>query len=230
MNEREDLIRDVPLLARLPEPDLRALASQGHIHSYRMGAVIFSEGDPGESLHIVVEGGIRITVLSGAGVEATVALLGPGEFVGHLALLDGRPRSASALAAAQPTRTLVVTREDFLGWLAERPQAAFALLETLSLLLRSTDEALADLAFLDLPHRLAKRLLNLAAAHPEVQVRDHGSDGVRLRITQAELASMLGVSRESVNKQLNVLAHQGSVRLGRGNVTLLDPEALRSLA
>ena len=230
MNEREDLIRDVPLLARLPEPDLRALASQGHIHSYRMGAVIFSEGDPGESLHIVVEGGIRITVLSGAGVEATVALLGPGEFVGHLALLDGRPRSASALAAAQPTRTLVVTREDFLGWLAERPQAAFALLETLSLLLRSTDEALADLAFLDLPHRLAKRLLNLAAAHPEVQVQGHGSDGVRLRITQAELASMLGVSRESVNKQLNVLAHQGSVRLGRGNVTLLDPEALRSLA
>ncbi len=229
MNEREDLIRDVPLLARLAQRDLRALASQGHIHSYRAGAVIFSEGDPGDSLHIVVEGGIRITVLSGGGVEATVALLGPGEFVGHLALLDGRPRSASAVAAAQPTRTLVVTREDFLGWLAERPRAAFALLETLSLLLRSTDEALADLAFLDLPHRLAKRLLNLAAAHPEMHVQGHGSDEVRLRITQAELASMLGVSRESVNKQLNVLANQGSVRLGRGNVTLLDPEALRSL-
>ena len=227
MSEHEDLIRDVPLLARLPEPDLRALASQGHVHSHPAGAVIFREGDPGNSLHIVVEGGIRITVLSASGEEVTVALLGPGEFVGHLALLDGRPRSASAVAT-QPSKTLVVTRDDFLQWLSERPRAAFALLETLSLLLRSTDEALADLAFLDLPHRLAKRLVNLAAAHPEMQVKPQSSQGIRLRITQAELASMLGVSRESVNKQLNLFADEGWIALGRRKVTLLDTEALRA--
>src|SRR3990172_4022169 len=147
MSEHEDLIRDVPLLARLPEQDLRALASRGRVHSYPGGAVIFHEGDPGDSLHIVIEGGIRITVLSASGGEATVALLGPGEFVGHLALLDGRPRSGSALAT-QPTKTLVVTRDEFLRWLSERPRAPLALLETLSLILRRPDAALAGLALL----------------------------------------------------------------------------------
>jgi CRP-like cAMP-binding protein len=93
-------------------------------------------------------------------------------------------------------------------------------LETLSLRIRRTDEALADLAFVDLTHRLAKRLLALAGPHP---------GGVRLRITQSELGGMLGVSRESVNKQLNVFARKGWVALGRGSVTLKDAAALRNL-
>lgn len=227
MNQQEDLIRDVPLLARLPEAELRALASRGRVRTYPGGALIFREGDPGDSLHIVIEGGVRIAVLSASGEEATVALLGPGECVGDLALLDGRPRSASAIAA-QPTKTLVVTREDFRQWLSERPRAALALLEALSLRLRRTDEALTDLAFLDLAQRLAKRLLDLATAHPEVRAKGV-AEGIRLRVTQSELASMLGVSRESVNKQLNQFARRGWIALGRGSVTLRDAEALRSL-
>jgi CRP-like cAMP-binding protein len=192
-----------------------------------MGAIVFREGDSGDSLHIVVEGSVRIFVASASGEEATIALLGPGEFVGHLALLDGRPRSASAVAA-QRTRTLVVTRNTFAQWLSARPKAALALLEALSLQLRRTDEALADLAFLDLPQRLAKRLLDLAAGYPEL--RTSGPAGVpRLRITQGELASMLGVSRESVNKQLNAFARAGWIALSRGAVTLTDPGALRTL-
>ena len=226
MNQSEDLVRAVPLLAKLPEAELRALASRGRVRSYRAGATIFREGDPGDSLHIVVEGAVRIDVLSSAGEEVTVALLGPGEFVGHLALLDGRPRSASAIAS-QATRTLVVTRNDFIQWLSERPRAALALLEALSLLLRRTDEALADLAFLDLPHRLAKRLLDLAT-HPELLADDPRPGAIRVRITQGELASMLGVSRESVNKQLNQFARKGWLELGRGAVTIRDTTALRT--
>lgn len=217
MGGNEDLIRDVPLLARLPPEELRAIASRGRVRSYAAGATIFREGGPGDALYIVVEGAVRISVLSPKGQEVTVALLGPGEFVGDLALLDGRPRSASAIAV-QATRTLVVTRDDFRRWLAERPAAALALLETLSVRVRRTDEALADLAFLDLSHRLAKRLLALAAG-----------ENSRLKITQAELASMLGVSRESVNKQLNEFAREGWISLGRGSVTLLDAAGLRSV-
>jgi CRP/FNR family transcriptional regulator len=119
----------------------------------------------------------------------------------------------------------MVTRNDFAQWLATRPKAGLALLETLALRVRRTDEALADLAFLDLPRRLAKQLLELARAHPEVQSAGQGG-GMRLRITQAELAAMLGVSRESVNKQLNALAREGVLQLGRGSVTLLDMKAL----
>lgn len=216
MSDHQSL-RDVPLLARLPEADLKALASRGRVRSHRAGAVLFREGDPGDALYVVVEGNVRVAVLSAGGVEATVALLGPGEFVGDLALLDGRPRSASAIAH-RATKTLVVTRDDFRRWLSERPKASFALLESLSLRVRRTDEALADLSFLGLPQRLAKRLLAL-------------SDGPeRVRITQAELASMLGVSRESVNKQLNQFAREGWIALGRGSVSVLKRGALAGVS
>ena len=225
MSHHQDLIRDIPLRARLREPDLRALASRGRARSFRAGAVIFREGEPGDSLHIVIEGSVRINVLSATGEEATVALLGPGECVGDLALLDGRPRSGSAVAAG-PTKTLVVKREDFRRWLSERPRASLALLETLSLRVRHTDEALADLAFLSLNHRLPKRLLSLAVQETSGAIRPP----LRLRVTQAELASMLGVSRESVNKQLNAYARDGLLTTGRGSVTLLDIEGLRALA
>ena len=220
-----ELIRDVPLLARLAEDDLRALASHGKVRSYRTGDVLFREGAPGDSLHIVIEGSVRISVASPTGDEATVALLGAGEFVGDLALLDGRPRSASAIAS-QPTKTLMVTRHNFADWLSGRPAVALSLLETLSLRVRRTDEALADLAFLQLPQRLAKRLFRLTID----QAQGNRFAGTKLRITQSELASMLGVSRESVNKQLNKFAQEGWISLGRGSVTVRDPEALRGYA
>lgn len=228
MNQREELFRDVPLLARLQKEDLRALASRGRARSYPAGATIFREGAPGDSLHIIIEGAVRVSVVSPSGVEATIALLGPGEFVGDLALLDGKPRSASAIAS-QRTKTLIVTRESFRRWLSRRPKAALALLETLSQRVRTTDEALADLSFLDLPHRLAKRLVYLANAHAEVRTED-ASGRVRLRITQSELASMLGVSRESVNKQLSRFAQAGWLALGRGSITLIDAPALSEFA
>lgn len=227
-SQPEQLMRDLPLLARLPGEDMRALASRGRMRSYPAGTTIFSEGERGDSLHVVVEGRVRITVTSGAGDEATVAMVGPGDCFGELSLLDGRPRSASAIAST-PTKTFMVTRDGFVEWVKERPAAALAIMETLSLRLRRTDEALADLAFLDLAHRLAKQLIALASIHT--------SDGppkldppVRISVTQGELASMLGVSRESVNKQLNLFAREGLLTLSRGAVTLLDPEALRRFA
>jgi len=219
----ENLIRDVPLLARLSDPDLKALASGGRLRDFAPAAIVVRQGDPGDSLHVVVDGQIRISVLSSSGEEATVAIVGAGDCVGELSLFDGRPRSATATALG-PTRTFVVTRDSFLAWVRHRPDAAVALLETLALRLRRTDEALADLTFLDVPHRLARQLVRLTAANPLGQA---GGDG-RIKITQADLATMLGVSRESVNKQLNRFVREGWVSLGRGWVRLEDVEALRT--
>ena len=220
---QELYIRDLPLLARLPESDLQALASRGRVRRFPQGSAIFHEGDPGDALHVVVEGQVRITVLSGAGNEATVAMVETGDCFGEFALLDGRPRSATA-TATRATRTFVVTRADFVEWLSARPAAALALLETLSLRLRRTDEALADMTFLDLEHRLAKQILRLSAGNPD-------SRGVRLpiKVTQGDLASMLGVSRESVNKQLNSFAREGWIKLARGTITVLNSDAIRQL-
>ncbi|MGE5595516.1 MAG: Crp/Fnr family transcriptional regulator [Hyphomicrobiales bacterium] len=224
----EQLIRDLPLLARLPGDDMRALASKGRMRSYPPGTTIFGEGERGDSLHVVVDGRVRISVTSGSGDEATVAMVGPGDCFGELSLLDGRPRSASAITSS-PTKTFVVTRDAFVEWIQERPAAALAILETLSLRLRRTDEALADLAFLDLAHRLAKQLIVLASMHT-VDGAPSLDPPIRIHVTQGELASMLGVSRESVNKQLNAFAREGWLSLSRGAVILKQPEALRTFA
>ena len=217
-------IVDLPLLARLNRDDRQALASRARLRSYRTGTVIFGEGEPGDSLHVVVEGRVRIVVSSGSGDEATVAIVGPGDCFGELSLLDGLPRSAAAVASAT-VKTFVVTRDVFVEWLQERPAAALAIMETLSLRLRRTDQALADMAFLDLTHRLAKQLLTLAAVHDLETALNNGT--LRLQVTQGELASMLGVSRESVNKQINLFARQGWVALSRGAITINDMAALR---
>ena len=218
----ETYIRDLPLLARLRDDDVTALASRGRVRRFNANSTIFHEGDAGDALYVVVDGRVRISRISGAGTEATLALVGKGDCFGEFALFDNKPRSASA-TAQQATRTFVVSREDFRDWIRSRPDAALALLETLSLRLRRTDEVVTDLVFLDLPHRLAKHLVTLATGLGDGALRRP-----RLQVTQGELASMLGVSRESVNKQLNQFAREGWITITRGAVTIDDMQALRT--
>ncbi|MBK6664381.1 MAG: Crp/Fnr family transcriptional regulator [Thermoflexaceae bacterium] len=221
----EQVVRDLPLLARLPRDDRQALATRARLRSYPSGTTIFREGEPGDSMHVIVEGRVSVSVSNGAGGEATIASVGPGDCVGELSLLDGRPRSAAAIAATA-TKTMVVTRDSFVEWLAERPPAALALLETLSLRLRRTNEAMSDLIFLDLPHRLAKQIISLADLQQRLREGAPGGS-LRIAVTQGELAAMLGVSRESVNKQLNVFQRDGLIALARGAVILTDDAGLR---
>lgn len=225
-DERASAIRGVPMLARLADDDLRALAARGRLKECPDGSVIFFEGSEGDALYVIMEGALRVFVTSDVGGEASLALLGRGEACGELSLLDGRPRSASAQAVGS-TKLLVVGSNEFNGWLAERPLAARVLLEELSLRLRRADQIIADMAFLDVRRRLAKRLIELSSARPART----GSGAAAapddyLRVTQAELASMLGVSRESVNKELNAFARHGWIHLRRGAVQISDADAL----
>jgi len=224
-DSNDAFIRDVPLLARLSDEDVSLLAARGRVRRYNAGATIFHEGDPGDALYVVADGRVRISRLSGSGSEATLAIVSKGDCFGEFALLDSRPRSATATAQVA-TRTFVVGREDFRDWVRHRPEASLALLETLSLRLRRTDEAITDLMFLDLPHRLAKGLLGLAASMGDTPPGRR----TRIQVTQGELASMLGVSRESVNKQLNQFSRDGWITISRGAVTLDDAESLRLMA
>ena len=162
-----------------------------------------------------MSGQARVCITSAEGEEVTVAQVPVGECFGEMALFDGHPRSASVIAEG-PTRTFMVSHPEFVEWLNERPQAALALLETMSLRLRRTDESLADVFFLDVPHRLAKQLATSAERRP----------GTEIRITQSALAATLGVTRESVNKALNQFKDTGWVRLGHGRVFVDDPNGL----
>jgi len=217
------LLAEMPLFAGLSAEQLDALAAFLRPRAYRKGAVVFSEGDAGTSLYLIEKGEVKLTILSPDGKEVIVALLGPGGFFGELALLDGGSRSATAVARSD-ARLLALEREHLLQFLERHPQAAASLLAALSRRLRRTTDMVHDAAFLDGPTRLAKTLLHLAEAR-----RRPGPDGVlhSPRLTQEDLAEIVGGTRESINRWLRVLAREGLVRRRRGLVEMLDPEGLR---
>ncbi len=185
---------------------------------YAPGQIIFQRDDPGTGLQVVERGCVQIVLPSRDGEEMIVATLGPGEFFGDLSLLDGAPCSATAVAA-EATTTLVVEREHFLAWLESQPAAVRAIMAAVAGRLRRTDEVLADMAFLDVEARLCKKLVALCRS------RSHG-DRHTVRVTQHQLAAMIGVTRESVNKNLRSMQARGLVEIGRGYVQLLCPDDL----
>lgn len=216
-----DLVHRVPLLASLSEEDIRSLAPIAGRRSFRHGHTIFREGEPGDSLYILIRGSVFITMLSSDGAESILAVLRGGDCLGELSLLDGFPRSATA-RAAEDVDALVVTRDHFQSWLADHHAASLALLRTLSMRIRRTNAALADRNALDLWPRLAKQLLLLADDQP----RTSASEGPDLRVTQQQLAEMLGVTREAVNKTLREFAQAGWIELRRGIVRISDAASL----
>jgi len=218
-----ELLERVPFVAALGASDREALAAAAKRRRFKRDEVVFDKDDPGESLFMIDEGSVRIYLPSLQGADLTLAMLGPGDFFGDMALLDGRPRSASA-AALQETEAVALDRADFIAVIRSRPEAAMAVLAAVARRLRETNEMAGDLAFLDVGGRLAKKLLELAAAHgvqrPEGIV-------LHLRLTQEELANMVGVTRESVNRNLALLRREGVISGQGRRFVIRDAEALR---
>lgn len=221
-SEARELLGGVPTLAVLSRDDLLDLAASARRRSYAKGQVIFHRDDPGDSLHIIEKGEVRVMLPSPEGEEVTLALLGPGDFFGDLCLLDGVPRSATTIAA-KTTETLVVERDRFLQWLRSRPAAAIAILAVVGRRLRAADELVGQLAFLDVHCRLVRKLLDLAG--PAVE-----EDQAELHLSQDELASMVGVTRESVNKHLRFFKKRGAIDVYRRRVVLRSVDYLRRFA
>jgi CRP-like cAMP-binding protein len=207
-------------------PDaLHELGQRFRRRAFKRGEVIFHQGDPGAALHVIATGRVKVFVSSDEGDELLLAVLGPSEFVGDLALIDGQPRSASAMAL-EDTQTYVLDQRDFFPFLTQHPQAAIALAVILASRLRRTDERLAEAAFLDLPRRLARQLLALAEAG---EMNGHPARARAIALTQRELAEMVGASRQRVNQTLGQWEGQGILRRERGRILLQDAARLRRL-
>jgi CRP/FNR family cyclic AMP-dependent transcriptional regulator len=213
----------VPLFADLTTEELGALATSLRRRRSARGEVLFIEGDPGDSLYIIEEGRVKIALTSPQGKEVVLTILGPSDFFGDLALLDGEPRSADAIAV-EACQLLLLRRQDFLSFIDAHPAAAKKLLAVLSRRLRRNAQLVQDAAFLDIPSRLARLLAGLAD-----QEGQPAGTGVVIgsRLTQTDLAGFIGASRESVNKWLRSFERQGLLRLERGRLVILDVERLR---
>ncbi|MEZ4769749.1 MAG: Crp/Fnr family transcriptional regulator [Caldilineales bacterium] len=219
-----DLLRKAPIFESLSDAELQALAASLKQRTFARGVVIFHKGSPGNSLYLIESGKVRIFILSDSGQEITINTHGPEECFGELALLDGLPRSASAVSLDRTT-SYVLQREDFLAILESHPGMVRAILALLSGRVRHATAYAESLAFLDVQSRIAATLLALADRHG---IEREGIE-IDLRLTQSDLASYVAASRESVNKALGWLRDQGLVEVDGHTVIVLDAQRLRDL-
>jgi CRP-like cAMP-binding protein len=219
--DRRALLQANPFFKDLPASVIDRLVSHAVTRRVKRGTVLFRKGDAGSRLYAVCSGAVRISVPSEQGQDAIFNLLPAGEIFGEIALLDGGERTADAVAI-DDSELMVIERRDFIPLLREQPEVAMKLIEILCARLRRTSEQVEDIVFLGVANRLAKALLQL---HRRTAADPHH----RIRITQRELSQMIGVSRESANKQLRDWERRKWLKIERGGVQILAPSALASL-
>ena len=217
------LLRGHPVFGALEPAQLEQLVSYARTRRVAAGTTLFSKGDPGTELFAVSAGTVKISVPAPDGREAMFNLLHPGEIFGEIALLDGRPRTADAMAMTDCELT-VIERRDFLAFVHGEPNVALQLIALLCERLRIASEHYEEVVFLDLPTRLARILLQLA------EQTEAGAAEPKLKITQREISQMLGSTRESVNKQLRAWSKRGVIALERGGIVVYRLATLAAIA
>jgi len=195
----------------LAQDELNEISSHGVVRNYPKQAVILNEGDSSDSLYIVLEGRVKAFVADAAGHEVVLSTMGPGEYFGEMAL-DRRPRSASIMTLVS-SRFLIVPGDEFRGFLASHPAFALSLVEKLIYKVRALTESVKSLAFMDVYGRVARLLLELA------EDRD-GRLVIGERLTQQDIASRVGASREMVSRILKDLSVCGVITQSRAGIVL----------
>lgn len=219
-----ELLRRVPLFSELSEPELERIARVAIPRTYPGDTRVFHEGDPGDACYIVRAGACRVTREHPDGRAITLATLGPGAIFGELAMFDGERRSAS-VEASENTELLALPASDVRTLIREHPQMAEKLVVALTRRLRDANERISRQSFQTVPSRVAGVLSQLLAEEPLAPVV---RDGVTIRLRQSDLAQLAGTSRESVSRFLATLERAGVVQVGRGRVTVLQPERLHA--
>jgi len=220
--DRRQLLQNHYLFSKLSPKQIDRLAACIVGKSIPRGTSIVAKGDPGSSLFVICQGTVKISVPSADGHDAVFNLIGKGEVFGEIALLDGRPRTADVVAVTD-CELFVIERRDFLPLVKEEPEIALKLIEILCARLRQTTEQAENLMFLHLPGRLARALLRLSDG-------DERSCECKVAVTQKDLGNLIGMSRESTNRQLRIWEEQEWVRLERGGIVILSAKALERIA
>jgi len=217
------VLRKHPMFSDLEPEALDQLCRYAKYSTLKRGATIVSKGDPGNSLVVVISGTVKISISSVDGRSAILNLIGPGEIFGEVALLDGLARTADATANTN-CEIFVIDRREFIPFVRSQPALAMKIIELLCMRLRWTSDQVEEVILQNLPGRLASALLRLTEKHKLAP------GGRTIAITQQEISEMVGMTRESINKQLRVWAARNWVRLEHGAIVVLNAEPLQALA
>ena len=225
LKDAHRLLGDCVLFSGLSAEERAAIAAQARIRTFNAGETVFNLGSPGDHMMAVLSGTIRISVPSPDGKELVLTLIQPGEVFGELAVLDGKERSADAIAENECTLAILY-RHDVLSFFQRNPSAWPKLVEVLCQRLRRTDQVFAEVALLQLPVRLAKMMLRLLES-PDSSA---AAKGGKIGFSQRELANMVGGTRESVNRCLRTWQRRGIVQVSEGSIVVMNQDALEDLA
>jgi CRP/FNR family transcriptional regulator, cyclic AMP receptor protein len=226
MAHTEDVLSETPLFEALSAEDAAALRRGIIDVQLDRGERLFSEGDDGDKLYIILTGKIKLTKAAPDGRENLLSVHGPGEMFGELSLFDPIPRTSSATAVTS-ARLAGLAHDDLRAWLSTRPAVAMHMLQALAQRLRRINDVKADLVFTDVPGRVAKALLDLAE---RFGVQTPEGLQVNHDLTQEELAQLVGASRETVNKALADFTARGWIQLAAKSVLVTDTDRLRKRA
>ena len=206
----------------LSEEETTAIMHMARIVNHPARQTVFQEGEPGDHLLVVMHGRVKVSLASQEGKEAILSILEPGDVFGEMALLDGEPRSAT-VTTMEKCSFLVLLRRDFLPFLERNPQVAFKLLAALSRRLRATNDKVGSLSFLNLPARLARILINLGQQYGKLTGE---GIAIAIKLSQEELGNLVGVSRESVNRQIRLWVEEGVLDYTHGAIVLKRSDVL----
>jgi len=218
------LLAKTAIFEGITAAELEALRPAVRLRTFAKDTHLFREGDPGSHLHLVVRGQVKILRVGAGGSEIVFAVVGPGEVFGELSLFEPDGERSADAVALEPTECALLARDPVIAFLLAHPALLLRVISSLIGYIQRKDQAVAEVAFLDIPGRVARRLLDLAASRGE-----RLAEGVVIRIplSQRTLAGMVGASRENVNRALHRFVELGYISQARGSITVLKPDELR---
>jgi len=221
--EKKSVLKRVPLFNKIDEKELAKISEISHLKNYKKDEDIFSEGEVGDALYILISGVVKVFTRSSDGRIKTLALLEKGDFLGEMAILDSEIRSAN-VSAVEDSEMLVISRKDFEASLTTNPQIAFKIMQTLCARLRDADKQIEALTFQNVSGRLAIALLDLAEKHG---IQTEKGIKIDMELTHQELAEMVGTAREVISRILTDFRKTGSIEIEKHHITITDKEELK---
>lgn len=218
-----DFLKEIPLFSHLDEEDFQQLTNICSEKKFEKGQTIFYEEDMGTGFYIIVSGQVKIVMLSNDGREHILGLLRERDFFGEMSILDGEPRSATAIALSD-VKTITITREDFTKLLRNNPDISIKIMFVLCKRLRRADRHVESLAFLSAPGRVARTILELS---DEQGIKDDNKVIINHKMTRQEFANIAGTSRETLTRVLMEFQDEGILDIGKNQIVLVDKKLLK---